>query len=95
MGLRMQQPPRGETWVGITCDVSKSNVTQVLPGGWLHISLHFPNFFLLILTTNIKIILSLRRSNKRRKRDKNLGKMFKRSFVRNEYRRSIERVRTI
>ncbi|KAF7386180.1 hypothetical protein HZH68_013312 [Vespula germanica] len=31
-----QQPPRGETWVGITCDISKSNVTQVLPGEWLH-----------------------------------------------------------
>ncbi|KAL2724446.1 hypothetical protein V1478_008959 [Vespula squamosa] len=24
MGLQMQQPPRGETWVGSTCDVSKS-----------------------------------------------------------------------
>ncbi|KAL2749505.1 LOW QUALITY PROTEIN: hypothetical protein V1477_002445, partial [Vespula maculifrons] len=44
VGLQMQQPPRGETWVGITCDISRSNVTQVLPGGWLHISLHFQNF---------------------------------------------------
>ncbi|KAL2730183.1 hypothetical protein V1477_015994 [Vespula maculifrons] len=24
MGLRKQQPPSGETWVGITCDISKS-----------------------------------------------------------------------
>ncbi|KAL2732753.1 hypothetical protein V1477_014994 [Vespula maculifrons] len=24
VGLQMQQPPRGETWVGITCDVYKS-----------------------------------------------------------------------
>nr|KAF7415423.1 hypothetical protein H0235_012015 [Vespula pensylvanica] len=32
MGLQMQQPPRGETWVDSTCDVSKSfdYVTQLL-----------------------------------------------------------------
>ncbi|KAL2711786.1 hypothetical protein V1478_018807, partial [Vespula squamosa] len=36
VGLQKQQPPRGETWVGITCDISKSNMTQVLPGEWLH-----------------------------------------------------------
>ncbi|KAL2746963.1 hypothetical protein V1477_005333, partial [Vespula maculifrons] len=24
LGLRKQQPPRGETWVGIACDISKS-----------------------------------------------------------------------
>ncbi|KAL2730889.1 hypothetical protein V1478_005302 [Vespula squamosa] len=35
----MQQPPRGETWVGSTCKKSKFNMMQVLPGEWLHISI--------------------------------------------------------
>ncbi|KAL2737490.1 hypothetical protein V1477_012446, partial [Vespula maculifrons] len=39
VGLQMQQPPRGETWVGSTCDISKSYCMQVLPGEWLHISI--------------------------------------------------------
>ncbi|KAL2732468.1 neurotrimin-like isoform X2 [Vespula maculifrons] len=36
VGPKVQQPPRGGTWVGITCDIS---ITQVLPGEWLHISI--------------------------------------------------------
>ncbi|KAL2721881.1 hypothetical protein V1477_020701 [Vespula maculifrons] len=54
--LHMQQPPRGGIWVGITCDLSKSNyelpnsyyydsiifdnTVQVIPSEWLHISVH-------------------------------------------------------
>ncbi|KAL2734250.1 hypothetical protein V1478_003948 [Vespula squamosa] len=42
MGLQMQQPPRGETWVGMTCNYRNlylDYIMQVLPGEWLHISL--------------------------------------------------------
>ncbi|KAL2739502.1 hypothetical protein V1477_010891 [Vespula maculifrons] len=49
MGLQMQQPPRGETWVGGTCNISKSNSMQVLPGEWLHILIYFQNLINLIL----------------------------------------------
>ncbi|KAL2746779.1 hypothetical protein V1477_005149 [Vespula maculifrons] len=45
----MQQPPRGETWVGSTCDISKSYEMQVLPGEWLHILVRVLNLFNLIL----------------------------------------------
>ncbi|KAF7411871.1 hypothetical protein HZH66_000767 [Vespula vulgaris] len=41
----MQQPPRGGTWVGSTCAISKSHGTQVLPGEWLHILKPFPKSF--------------------------------------------------
>ncbi|KAF7388874.1 hypothetical protein HZH66_010011 [Vespula vulgaris] len=43
VGLQMQQPPRGETWVGSTYDISKSKFGQVLPGEWLRVSLRFQN----------------------------------------------------
>ncbi|KAL2721150.1 hypothetical protein V1477_019970 [Vespula maculifrons] len=36
-GSPMQQPPRGGTWVGSTCDVSISYSLQVFPSEWLHI----------------------------------------------------------
>ncbi|KAL2741921.1 hypothetical protein V1477_009550 [Vespula maculifrons] len=64
--LHMQQPPSGGIWVGITCDLSKSNyklsnyyyshsiifdnTIQVIPGEWLHISVRFQNIFFIILT---------------------------------------------
>ncbi|KAL2746782.1 uncharacterized protein V1477_005152 [Vespula maculifrons] len=31
----MQQPPRGGTWVGSTCDISETRRQQVLPSEWL------------------------------------------------------------
>ncbi|KAL2720822.1 hypothetical protein V1478_009868 [Vespula squamosa] len=37
VGPQMQQPPRGGTWVGSTCNISKSFEMQVLPSEWLHI----------------------------------------------------------
>ncbi|KAL2726931.1 neurotrimin-like isoform X2 [Vespula squamosa] len=37
VGPQMQQPPRGGTWVGSTCDLSKFYRMQVLPSEWLHI----------------------------------------------------------
>ncbi|KAL2724349.1 LOW QUALITY PROTEIN: hypothetical protein V1478_008862, partial [Vespula squamosa] len=40
VGPRMQQPPRGGTWVGNTCMI-QSSMIQVLPGEWLHISINF------------------------------------------------------
>ncbi|KAL2747423.1 LOW QUALITY PROTEIN: hypothetical protein V1477_004115 [Vespula maculifrons] len=41
-GSPMQQPPRGVTWVGSTCYISKSYKVQVFPSEWLHISKSFP-----------------------------------------------------
>ncbi|KAL2713855.1 hypothetical protein V1478_016412 [Vespula squamosa] len=35
LALQMQQPPRGGTWVGSTCDISKSYEMQILPSKWL------------------------------------------------------------
>lgn len=39
MYFQMQQPSlEDKTWVGSTCDISKSYGTQVLPNEWLFIS---------------------------------------------------------
>nr|KAF7423655.1 hypothetical protein H0235_008938 [Vespula pensylvanica] len=40
----MQQPPRGGTWVGITCDTSETRRLQVLPSEWLRSSRFFQDF---------------------------------------------------
>ncbi|KAL2728971.1 LOW QUALITY PROTEIN: neurotrimin-like isoform X2, partial [Vespula squamosa] len=52
VGLRMQQPPRGETWVGSTRNIYY--VMQVLPGEWLLILVTLQNIFFLIMFEHIK-----------------------------------------
>ncbi|KAL2721576.1 hypothetical protein V1477_020396 [Vespula maculifrons] len=50
VGLQMQQPPRGGTWVGSTCDTSATHRLQVLPSEWLHSSRFFQDFLYQIPT---------------------------------------------
>ncbi|KAL2741268.1 hypothetical protein V1477_010329, partial [Vespula maculifrons] len=45
MGLQKQQPPRGGTWVGNTCDMSKSCRLQLSPCEWLRSLRFFQNLF--------------------------------------------------
>ncbi|KAL2734301.1 hypothetical protein V1478_003999 [Vespula squamosa] len=58
----MQQPPSGETWVGNTCDISKSYDMQVLPGGWLHIYNKLKNKMNIVefILKGIEILLGIR-----------------------------------
>ncbi|KAL2732797.1 LOW QUALITY PROTEIN: uncharacterized protein V1477_015038 [Vespula maculifrons] len=44
VGPEVQQPPRGGTWVGSTCDTSKTHRLQVLPSEWLRSSRFFQDF---------------------------------------------------
>ncbi|KAL2748900.1 neurotrimin-like isoform X2 [Vespula maculifrons] len=44
VGPKVQQPPRGGTWVGSTCDTSETHRLQVLPSEWLHSSRFFQDF---------------------------------------------------
>ncbi|KAF7401056.1 hypothetical protein HZH68_006876 [Vespula germanica] len=46
----MQQPPRGGTWVGITCDISETRRLQVLPSKWLRSSRLFQDLLYQIPT---------------------------------------------
>ncbi|KAL2721579.1 hypothetical protein V1477_020399 [Vespula maculifrons] len=44
VGPKVQQPPRGGTWVGSTCDTSETHRLQVLPSEWLHSSRFIQDF---------------------------------------------------
>ncbi|KAL2728166.1 hypothetical protein V1477_017442 [Vespula maculifrons] len=46
----MQQPPRGGTWVGSTCDISETHRLQVLPSKWLRSSRFFQDLLYQIPT---------------------------------------------